>query len=125
MQRFGGVTGAPLTGAIVAWITVLIVRAPLYAMLMVAAMAEGETPSGRSLCPAGLCWPEAAASFGVFLMTALIGGSLTWFVCGAIPYNGIGRPSRRLVALFPIVHAVVAVIPLGYVLAMLARPFHE
>jgi hypothetical protein len=121
VQRIGGVTGGRLTGAIAAWFAIVIVCALPYAVLMFAAAVVDEQPEGRPLCPAGLCWVEAASPIGLFLVAVALTGSLTWFVCGSILHNGIGRPSRRLVALFPITHALVAMIPLGYVLVMLAR----
>lgn len=122
MQRIGGVTRGRLSGAIAAWFAIVIVCALPYTVLMFAAAVEGEQAEGRPMCPAGLCWSEAVSHIGLFLITVAFTGSLTWFVCGSVLHNGIGRPSRRLVALFPIAHALVAMIPLGYVLVMLARP---
>ncbi len=122
MQRVGGVANGRFAGAIAAWIAIAIVCALPYAVLMFAAGVEGDDSVGRPLCPVGLCWAEAVSPIGLFLLAAALSGSLTWFVCGSILHNGNGRPSRRLVALFPVSHVLVAMIPLGYVLAMLARP---
>lgn len=105
-----------------AWFAIAFVCALPYAVLMFAAVVEGEPADGRPLCPAGLCWAEAASPVGLFLLAGALTGSLTWFVCGSLLHNRGGRPSRRLVAVFPIVHVLVAMIPLGYVLVMLARP---
>ncbi len=122
MQRVGGVTNGRFAGAIAAWIAIAIVCALPYAVLTFAAGAEGDDSVGRPLCPTGLRWAEAASPIGLFLLAAALTGSLTWFVCGSILHSGIGRPSKRLVALFPVTHVLVAMIPLGFVLVMLARP---
>lgn len=122
MQRVGGVTGGRFAGAIAAWIAIAIVSAFPYAVLMFAAGVEGDDSEGRPPCPTGLCWAEAASPIGLFLLAAALSGSLTWFVCGSILHNGNGRPAKRLVALFPVTHVLVTMIPLGYVLVMLARP---
>ncbi len=124
MQRVGGVTKARLAGACAAWIGVVALCAVPYWMLTWVALAQPHAGRGRPICPDGLCWAEAASPVGLFAVAAAISGALTLLVCGSILDNGIGRPSRWLVAAFPGAHLLAVFTLLAWSLGKLAEPIN-
>ena len=124
MRRIGGVTRGRLAGACAAWFTIAALCTVPYWMLRWVAVAQPHAQRGRPVCPDGLCWAEASTPIGLFAVAAVVSGSLTLLVCGSILDNGIGRPSRWLVALFPSAHVFVVAALLAWLLGSLAEPVY-
>lgn len=124
MQRIGGVTRSRLVGACAAWLAIASLCAAPYWLLTFVAVAQPLSQRGRPICPEGLCWAEAATPVGLFVVAAVVSGSLTLLVCGSILDNGIGRPSRWVVACFPGAHVLVVLALLVGLLGRLAEPVY-